>query len=581
MRKMNVQKYKPYPVVELPDRQWPSQVIDTPPQWCSVDLRDGNQALINPMTIDQKLEMFQLLVDIGFKEIEIGFPSASQVELEFLRLLIEDNLIPDDVTIQVLTQAREHLIHKTFESLEGTKNAIVHVYNSTSTLQRDVVFGMDRKEIINIAIKGAELLQDLAPQLKDTNVRFQYSPESFTGTEMDYALEICEAVVDVWQPTPEKQVIINLPATVEMATPNVYADQIEWFLTNVKNRESIILSLHPHNDRGTAVAAAELGVMAGADRVEGTLFGNGERTGNVDIFTMALNMFSQGVDPNLDLTDVNQIIAVSERCTQIPIHVRHPYAGKLVYTAFSGSHQDAINKGMAAYEKRQSPQWEVPYLPIDPRDVGRNYEAIIRINSQSGKGGIAYVMERKFGYKLPKSMHPEFGQVVQNYSDKVQREVQPNEIYQCFEEEYLKKEVPFALKHCDVSSIPHETEDDVVKTSVHVKLSVNGNEIEVTGEGNGPIDAFSHAIRDARISSYRLISYEEHALDTGTNAKAVSYIQIETQQHTRYFGVGIDSDISVASIKAIVCAMNRAYADQVNILKVPQPQDVQNIPEIA
>ncbi len=567
MNRMPIQKYQPYPKVDLPDRQWPTQTISTAPIWCSVDLRDGNQALINPMTLTQKLEMFQLLVNMGFKEIEVGFPSAAQVEWDFLRKLIDDNLIPEDVTVQVLVQCREHLIRKTFEALRGTHRAIVHIYNSTSELQRRVVFRKDKSEIIEIAANGAKLVKSLAEAIEGTEIVFQYSPESFTGTELDFSLEICEAVLDVWQPTPEKRAIINLPATVEMSTPNIFADRIEWFSKNVKNRESIILSVHPHNDRGTAIAAAELALMAGADRVEGTLFGNGERTGNLDILTLALNLFSQGVDPHLDVHNIQKLIDVYQRCTQLPVHDRHPYAGQLVYTAFSGSHQDAINKGMQSYnlkasESPDSELWEVPYLPIDPRDVGRTYEAIIRINSQSGKGGVAYIMEQELGYKLPKSMHPEFGKVVQAYSDKVEREVLPHEIFQCFKQEYLDATSPIFLKRCQLHTIPSNQAETQVQVQVQAWVTVDNQGHKIVGTGNGPIDAFSHGIKEAGLAHYKLLSYDEHALSTGSNSQAVAYIQIEAENGNEYFGVGEDSDITIASIKAILSALNRVHAEQ-------------------
>ena len=443
MKKELIKKYRPYPVIDLPDRTWPSKVINQAPTWCSVDLRDRNQALIQPMNLDQKLLMFKMLVDVGFKEIEIGFPSAAEVEYEFCRKLIEDDLIPTDVEIQVLTQARPHLIEKTFKALEGAKKAIVHLYNSTSTLQRRVVFKMSKPEIIELAVAGAKLVVEEAKRYPQIQFRYEYSPESFTGTEMDYAIEICEAVVDVFKPTPKKPIILNLPATVEMSTPNIYADQIEWFCREISCRDSVIISLHAHNDRGCAVAATELALMAGGDRVEGTLFGNGERTGNVDLVTLGLNLFTQGVDPKIDFTDINHLIEVYERVTDLAVGVRHPYAGELVYTAFSGSHQDAINKGIDMYDAEHEALWEVPYLPIDPTDVGRSYESIIRINSQSGKGGVAYIMDKEYGYKLPKAMHPDFGAVIQQVTDKEGRELQHEEIRVAFVDEYLKKQDKF------------------------------------------------------------------------------------------------------------------------------------------
>jgi len=563
MNKMPIEKYQAFPQVPIENRQWPSQVITQAPIWCSVDLRDGNQALINPMSLEKKLEMFQLLVRMGFKEIEIGFPSASQVELDFLRALIEQDMIPDDVTIQVLTQAREHLIQKTFDSLRGAKRAIVHLYNSTSTLQRDVVFRMSKEQIKKIAVEGAELLVKLAKDMQGTELQFEYSAESFTGTEIEYALEVCEAVLDVWKPTKENKVIINLPATVEMHTPNIHADQIEWFCQNLRNRETVIISAHPHNDRGTAVAAAELAVMAGADRVEGTLFGNGERTGNVDLLTMGLNLFTQGVDPKLDFSDINEIIEIYKRCTELDVHMRHPYAGELVYTAFSGSHQDAINKGMSAYDhnRAHTQTWAVPYLPIDPKDVGRSYEAIIRINSQSGKGGVAYIMSAEYGLNLPKAMHPEFGQLIQGRTDLAGREIQAEEIYESFTEEYLAKTIPFefiALK--EVSTILTDPENSTGESRVRATLSHQGEELEINGMGNGPIDAFSNGIRESSLAKFRLVSYEQHALDKGSTSEAATYIQLEAENGELFFGVGIDSNTSVSSFKAIVSAINRMAA---------------------
>lgn len=563
MNKMPIEKYRAFPTISLPNRQWPSKTITKAPFWCSVDLRDGNQALINPMSLEKKLEMFQLLVDIGFKEIEIGFPSASQVEYEFSRTLIEKGLIPDDVTVQVLTQAREHLIEKTFDSLKGAKKAIVHLYNSTSTLQRKVVFGMDREQIKQIAINGAKLFVKFAKEMGGTKLQFQYSPESFTGTELDFSLEVCEAVLEVWQPTTLNKAILNLPATVEMHTPNIHADQFEWFCQNLKNREAVIVSIHPHNDRGTAVAAAELALLAGADRVEGTLFGNGERTGNVDILTMALNMFSQGVEPRLDFTDINHVISIYEKCSELDVHVRHPYAGELVYTAFSGSHQDAINKGMHFYDRDNgdSKLWEVPYLPIDPQDVGRNYEAIIRINSQSGKGGIAYIMSSEYGLTLPKSMHPEFGNIVQRKTDQEGREVQPQEIFNCFQEEYIKRLTPFEFTTLkEASTVMREHDQPLGESTVTAHLNYNGEDVVIDGSGNGPIDAFSNGIRDNGLAKFKLLSYEQHALDKSSKSEAVTYIQLESEKGHTFFGVGIDVNTSVSSFKAIISALNRMAA---------------------
>ncbi|MBF0280249.1 MAG: 2-isopropylmalate synthase [SAR324 cluster bacterium] len=560
MKTMLTESYQSYPKVNLPNRQWPSKEITKAPIWCSVDLRDGNQALVNPMNLGKKMELFNLLVEMGFKEIEVGFPSAADVEFKFVRKLIEENLIPEDVTIQVLSQTRDHLIEKTYEAIEGAKRAVVHIYNSTSAAQRRVVFNADRAGITAIAVRGAELSLACANALSDTEVVFQYSPESFTGTELDYALEISEAVLDVWQPTPEKKAIINLPSTVEMSTPNVFADRIEWFCQNLKNRESVIISVHTHNDRGTGVATGELAVLAGADRVEGTLFGNGERTGNMDIVTMALNLFSEGVDPQLDCHDIQKLIDVYERCTEMPVPARHPYAGELVYTAFSGSHQDAIRKGMLALQKPESQFWDVPYLPINPQHVGRTYEAIIRINSQSGKGGVAYVMEQEFGYQLPKKMHPEFAQVVQKISEQTGEEVPTSRIYQSFQEEYLWPKTPFEVKSCRIESESVSEEDSTIKTTVRAKVKIYENLLEIVGEGNGPIDAFCEGIRKSEDTRFQFVSYHEHALGEGSNAQAVAYVQIEVG-NLFFFGVGMDSNISLASIKALCSALNRAYKE--------------------
>lgn len=555
MQTMNYQKYKPFPPVDLADRQWPGKTITQAPIWCSVDLRDGNQALRIPMNIEEKLRMFDLLVEIGFKEIEIGFPSAAQVEFDFARTLIEGDRVPDDVTLQVLVQCREHLIRRTFESLEGAKHAIVHFYNSTSTLQRDVVFNMDQKQIKNIAIEGAKLVKRLADERNHPGIRFQYSPESFTGTELEYALDVCHAVMDVMEPTPENKLILNLPSTVEMATANVHADQIEWMCRNVKNRDSILVSLHAHNDRGTAVAASELALMAGADRVEGTLFGNGERTGNMDIMVMALNMFSQGIDPRLDFSDINHVRDVYQACTRMDVHSRHPYVGEYVYTAFSGSHQDAINKGMAAHEKRQAPYWEVPYLPIDPQDVGRTYEKIIRINSQSGKGGVAYIMEREFGFKLPKPMHAEFGRAIQKVTDTTGDELPAHEIWKVFEQEYLNRDHPYYLKECHVNMDVSGTSEP--KARVNAVVGVNGSELAFEGKGNGPIDAFIKGLNQHTDLDFTLQTYSEHDIDHRSDSRAAAYISVEKKTGQVGFGVGVDSDISVASMKAVLSALNR------------------------
>jgi len=559
MKHMNFHKYKSSPPVNLPDRQWPSKTITHAPIWCSVDLRDGNQALRIPMNLDQKLKMFDLLVEIGFKEIEIGFPSAAQVEFDFARRLIADNRIPDDVTVQVLVQCREHLIQRTYEALEGVNRAIVHFYNSTSTLQRDVVFRMDREGVKNIAVQGAKWVKAGAQEMDNPNIRFEYSPESFTGTELDYALDVCQAVMDVMEPTPAHPLIINLPSTVEMATPNVHADQIEWCCRRIKNRDSVIISLHTHNDQGTAVAAAELAVMAGADRVEGTLFGNGERTGNMDIVTMALNLLTQGVDPRLDFSDINRVRKIYEACTRLPVHERHPYAGEFVYTAFSGSHQDAINKGMKAQETRSvGAIWEVPYLLIDPQDVGRTYEKIIRINSQSGKGGVAYIMEREFGYKLPKVMHPEFGAIIQRVTDETGQEMTPPDILRVFEREYLQRTTPYRLRECHIQMDTDEQASS--ETVVKVSLKMNGQEITFDGKGNGPIDAFVKGLTQHSELRFSLESYNEHDIDHGSDSRAVAYIGIKTTAGRIAFGVGIDPNISVASFKAILSALNRLEA---------------------
>ncbi|WP_456387617.1 2-isopropylmalate synthase [Desulfolithobacter sp.] len=552
-----LKKYRPYPTVHLPDRTWPDKMITQAPVWCSVDLRDGNQALVQPMNLEEKLEMFQLLVDVGFKEIEVGFPAASRIEHDFTRLLIERDIVPEDVLIQTLTQSREPLIRKTFEALKGARQAVVHLYNSTSTLQRQVVFGMQKKEIIDLAVRGAEIIREEASRT-DTDIRYEYSPESFTGTELEFALEICEAVMDVWEPTPQRPVILNLPATVEMSTPNVYADQIEWFIRHLKNRDCALISLHAHNDRGTAVAATELALMAGGDRVEGTLFGNGERTGNVDILTMALNMFTQGVDPKLDFSDINRVIDVYQRCTKLPVHPRHPYAGELVYTAFSGSHQDAINKGMAAFEKDSSGIWAVPYLPIDPQDVGRTYESIIRINSQSGKGGVAYVMDKEFGFKLPKDMHPEFGAIIQEISDEAGGELPAEVIFHTFDREYLQADSCYKLRSFNV--LKRHIDHDEARSSAEVEavIEVHGEEKTLRAAGNGPLDAFCQALRKGLGLKFTLQAYHEHALTRGSSAKAVSYIMVTDGEGGAFWGAGVDTDIIVASIKALLSALNRA-----------------------
>ncbi len=544
----NVSKYRKYPAFKFNERTWPGKELEVAPYFCSVDLRDGNQALPNPMGIAAKLKFFDLLVEMGFKEIEIGFPSASETEYNFLRRLIEENRIPDDVKVQVLVQAREHLIAKTYEALQGVKKAVVHVYNSTSTAQREMVFKMSKEEIKKIAAEGAVLVKRYAEKYPESEFTFEYSPESFTGTEMDYALEVCEAVLDVWQPTPENKAIINLPATVEMTSPNIFADQIEWFCTSLKNRESVLVSLHTHNDRGTGVAATELGIMAGADRVEGTLFGNGERTGNLDIFTLAMNYYSQGIDPGIYVEDVPKVISVYEECTQMTVHDRHPYAGQLVYTAFSGSHQDAINKGLHTYNERKDKIWEVPYLPIDPADIGRKYEAIIRINSQSGKGGVAYILESEYGYKCPKAMQPEISRYVQKNTDELGRELTNKEIFEIFEDRFINNDAPNTITHFSYSYDDKKPDSMVVKASV----IINGIEKDVEGRGNGPVSAFFNAIEPMLEDSYEFITYDEHALSDGQNAEAAAYIQLRNQHGVVHYGVGKDSNIDSASIRAIM-----------------------------
>ena len=547
---LNYQRYRRVPVMDYPEREWPNKQIQKAPIWCSVDLRDGNQALIDPMTVEEKVEMFKLLVKLGFKEIEIGFPSASQIEFDFMRELVERQLIPDDVTVQVLVQCREHLIKRTFEALEGVKKAIVHIYNSTSTLQRDVVFHKSREEIKQIAIEGTELVKTFVKDFPGEIV-LEYSPESFTGTEMDYALEVCTAVQETWGATKENPIIINLPATVEMTTPNVHADQIEWMHKNFKNRESIILSIHPHNDRGTGVAAAELALLAGADRVEGTLFGNGERTGNLDILTVAYNMFSQGINPELDLTNIVEIQEVYERCCKMDVPLRHPYAGKLVFTAFSGSHQDAINKGVKAMKERHQDWWEVPYLPIDPSDVGREYEPIVRINSQSGKGGVAFVMDSEFGYKLPKAMHKEFADVIQKIAEK-QGEVAPATIMEVFTNEYLKQAAPYEFLRARAED--HGDRD----TKVELSFNYNGILKEVEAVGNGPLDAVKMALHNTTDADVTILDYTQHALGEGSNARAAAYICMRDEKTGNVtHGVGVSSNITRAGIRAVFSALNR------------------------
>jgi 2-isopropylmalate synthase len=549
---MPVHKYRPYPYgPELPDRTWPDRTLNEAPVWCSVDLRDGNQALIDPMDVARKKTMWELLVRLGFKEIEVGFPSASQPDYDFTRLLVEEDLVPDDVWIQVLVQCRQELIEPTIESVRGAKRAIVHLYNSTSELQRRVVFREDRAGITKIAVDGAAWCLEALDRLPDTEIRFEYSPETFVGTEMDFALEICERVLDVWQPRPDWKTIVNLPATVEMSTPNVHADQFEWFGRNVSRRDSIILSIHPHNDRGAAVAATELALMAGGERVEGALFGNGERTGNVDIVTLALNLFSQGIDPRLDLSDIDEVRRVVEYCNQLPVHLRHPYVGELVYTAFSGSHQDAIKKGMDAIGERQDSLWEVPYLPIDPKDVGRTYEAIIRVNSQSGKGGVAYVMQSEHGLQLPRRLQIEFSRVIQAVAETHGGEVTPEQIWDCFAVEYLR---PGPLEVVGHQSISESEENERLK----VKLRLAGAERSIVGVGNGPIASFVDALAGLGID-IRVLDYDEHAVGAGADARAACYIEAAVGDRVLW-GVGIHSSIVTASLRAVASAANRAAA---------------------
>lgn len=557
--KPSFQKYRPFEQIPLPDRQWPSRVIDKAPIWCSVDLRDGNQALVDPMNMEEKLEFFKALCDIGFKEIEVGFPSASETEYAICRELIEGGHIPDDVTIQVLVQAREHLIRKTFEAIRGAKNVIVHFYNSTSTLQRKVVFKKDMDGIIDIAVAGAKLIRELTDSFEgDTNIRFEYSPESFSGTEMDNAVAICAAVMDEMGSTKENPIILNLPDTVEMCTPNTYADQIEYFIRHLPGRERAIISVHPHNDRGTGVAAAELAMLAGAERVEGTLFGNGERTGNLDIVNMGLNMFTQGVDPQLDFSNLPKLREMYERCTKMHVYARQPYVGELVFTAFSGSHQDAINKGMEYMRQTGSDYWEIPYLPIDPADVGRQYEPIIRINSQSGKGGAAFVMQNVFGYHLPKNMHPEFGALVKAECDRLGRELSAEELFGVFRRSYLEIPEKYKLLRHSIS----ESSGDNSTVSFSGTLSVNGEEHDIAGSGNGPIDAFFQALRELHIPGYEFLSYHEHAITSGSDSNAIAYIELKKPDGKPIFGVGIASNINLASIRGVLNAINRAENGQ-------------------
>ena len=544
-------KYRPYPQIDLPNRTWPNNVITKAPQWCSVDLRDGNQALINPMDMKKKLELFTLLLELGFKEIEVGFPSASKVEFDFLRRLVDDNLIPDDVTVQVLVQAREHLIAKTFEALQGVKKATVHLYNSTSIAQRKIVFGKSKEEIVELALNGVDLVKKYESS-HDGEIFLEYSPESFTGTELEFAVEISNAVTKRWGISDNRKVIINLPATVEMATPNVYADQIEWMANHLENRQNVIISTHTHNDRGTSVAATELALLAGADRVEGTLLSNGERTGNVDIITLALNMTTQGIASQLDFSNIDEALEIVERCTEIETHVRHPYVGELVYTAFSGSHQDAINKGLAYQKNKDDAFWEVPYLPIDPADVGRTYESVIRINSQSGKGGVAYILEKEYGYQLPKAMHPEIGKIIQSVTDVEGRVLESKEIAEIFKKTY------FEVKE-HISFIDYTLSSDNGISSCTLTYKLNGKRIVADGTGNGPIDACKNALMKEYKNEFSIKSYSEHSCGDKSSAKAVAYIEIQTKEVLSSFGVGADNDITIASIKAMFCAINRTF----------------------
>lgn len=565
MMNQGYKKYKPFTPIDLPDRQWPNRVIDHAPIWCSVDLRDGNQALVDPMNLEEKLEYFKTLIAVGFKEIEVGFPSASETEYEILRTLIDGHYIPDDVTIQVLVQARPHLIKKTFEAIDGAKNVIVHFYNSTSTLQRKVVFKTDMDGVIQIAVDGARLIYELTEEEKkrhpEMNIRFEYSPESFTGTEMDNAVEICRRVMEELHITKENPIILNLPSTVEGSSPNGYADQIEYFCRHLPNRDAAIISLHPHNDRGEGVAATELALMAGADRVEGTLFGNGERTGNVDVVTLALNMWTQGVDPKLDFHNINEIKEVYERCTKMQVPPRQPYAGELVFTAFSGSHQDAINKGKIYMEESGTPYWEIPYLPIDPGDVGREYEPIIRINSQSGKGGTAFILANNYGIKMPKSMHPEFSAVVQKACDEKGKELKAEEVFDLFQQEYRNVCGPYRLVNYKISEEKNE-QDDLTHVHFSGELKYKDNApVQIEGNGNGPVAAFCDAMNQTEVASYQFVDYSEHAISVGSDSKAISYIHLKNPQGKDIFGIGVSHNIGYASMKGIICAINRDQTD--------------------
>jgi 2-isopropylmalate synthase len=551
MLKEPSKKYQAFPPVRLPDRQWPDRVLTKAPRWCSVDLRDGNQALPVPMNVSQKLELFHTLVKCGFKEIEVGFPSASNTEFTFNRRLIEENRAPSDVWLQVLVQAREDLIERTFESLVGAKKAIIHLYNSTSPAQRRVVFGMTKEEIVQVAVRGAKLIQERLPRLAGTEVVLQYSPESFSATEVEFAREISEAVMDVWKPTPQRRMILNLPDTVEVAMPNVYADQIEWICRNIRNRESLIVSLHTHNDRFTGVAATELGLLAGADRVEGTLFGNGERTGNLDIVTVALNLYMHGIEPGLDFADLNAIREVYERCTGMSVPARHPYAGELVFTAFSGSHQDAIRKGLTEWKQNGRERWDVPYLTIDPADIGREYREVIRVNSQSGKGGVAYLLESEFGIALPKEMQREFGPIANDEVDRLGREVTGAELKAMFWREYMERTSPWQLGK-------FETQGRDGRVRCKAKMLRDGKPVEFAGEGNGPLAALVHGFGRAGVPKFEITHYSEHALSEGEDASAIAYIQIKREDGRTYWGAGVDPNIELASVRAVLSALNRA-----------------------
>ena len=561
-KKMPFDKYQPYVPLDLRDRTWPDNRLTKAPRWSAVDLRDGNQALIDPMDPARKLKMFKTLVAMGYKEIEVGFPSASQTDFDFVRELIEDDLIPDDVTIQVLTQCRQDLIERTYESIRGAREAIVHFYNSTSTLQRKVVFGLDKDGITEIAVNAARLCRKLEETVPETLIRYEYSPESYTGTEVEYAVEICDAVAAVIEPTPERKLIMNLPATVEMYTPNLYADTIEWFLRNVTNRESVTLSLHPHNDRGCAVAAAELGVLAGADRVEGCLFGNGERTGNVDLVTLGMNLFAQGVDPEIDFSDIDSIRRVAEYCNRLPVHERHPYAGDLVYTAFSGSHQDAIKKGFAALyadaeaqgRGRDYETWGVPYLPIDPAHVGRTYEAVIRVNSQSGKGGVAYIMEMEHGFTLPRRLQIEFSKTIQAITEDTGTEISPHAMWDAFSSTYLSEDQHYVLRSHELTT---SSDGD---STITAQVIAGGEPVTITGTGNGPIAAFVEAVRSGLGVGIDVVDYQEHSLGAGSTATAVSYVETVDDEGATRWGVGTDANIITASLKAVLSAATHARA---------------------